>query len=385
MIGEGERAAAADVLSGSMLVHGPRTSAFEAAFAKRVGTRHAIAVSSCTAALHLSLKAGDIGPKDTVIVPAMTHAATAHAVEYCGARALFVDVDRHTGNIDVEAAAAAATGHPALRALMPVHYLGLPCSMDAIGKIARESGAIVIEDCALAIDATFAGMNAGSLGNAGCFSFYPVKHMTSIEGGMVTTDDDELAARIRKRRAFGYDRTPAERREPGVYNVDDLGLNFRMNEVEAAIGLVQLERLGEFQAIRATNAETLRAALTDIREIAILPERCGTARSSNYCINVVLPEDGNLPRKEVVATLSAAGIGTSVHYPVALPLSTYYRRRYGHEPGDFPVAEWLANKTISLPVGPHLDGDDMHYIADSLKSAISRIRLSNSSVTKGRR
>ena len=370
LLGDEEREAVARVLAGTMLVHGEQTKAFEKAFAERAGSRHAIALSSCTAALHLSLRARDIGAGDAVIVPAMTHVATAHSAEYCGARPLFVDVAPESGNLDAAAAAEMADKVENVRAILPVHYLGLPCDMDALGEIAAHYDLMIVEDCALAIDATYGDRKAGTLGDTGCFSFYPIKHMTSIEGGMLTTDNDELAARVEKLRAFGYDRSLGERSEPGVYDIDALGLNFRMNEVEAAVGLAQFGKLDGFQQARARNYEALAAALQDIEELTIFEARQGKARSSHYCLNVVLPKNGRIARRDVVAHLKSVGVGSSVHYPVALPLSRYYREKYGYQPGDFPVAEWLAAQTISLPVGPHLEAGDPEYIATAMKHAV---------------
>ncbi len=372
-LGDEEKAAVAQVLSGPMLVHGEQTAGFEAAFAERAGCAHAVALASCTAALHLSLRARDIGPGDAVVVPAMTHVATAHSAEYCGAQPVFVDVDPASGNMDPERVARAADQAGNVRAIMPVHYMGLPCDMDAIGTVAARHDAMIVEDCALAIDATYDGRKAGTLGDTGCFSFYPVKHMTSIEGGMLTTNDDTIAARIRKLRAFGYDRSLGERAEPGVYDIDALGLNFRMNEVEAAVGLAQMAKLDRFQEARAGNFAALSEALADVEELTIFSPSQGKAQSSHYCLNVVLPQDGSIARRDVVAQLKEAGVGSSVHYPVALPLSRYYREKYGYKPGDFPVAEWLATQTISLPVGPHLADDDPAYIAEALKSAIVKV------------
>lgn len=363
-----EIAAVSEILSGPQLVHGPATKAFEDAFAARAGAARAVAVSSCTAALHLSLLALGIGPGDKVAVPAMTHVATAHAVEYVGATPIFVDVEADTGNIDPEALAQVADG--GLAAIMVVHYLGLPCDMDRINALAEKVGAVVIEDCALAIDATYDGRKAGTLGRAGCFSFYPVKHMTSIEGGMLTTNDPALADAIAQRRAFGYDRALGERARPGIYDVTVLGYNYRMNEVEAAVGKVQLDKLDAFQAARSANHQALAQALAPLEEITVFADRKGKAVSSHYCLNAVLPRDGRLNRDQVVGALKAEGMGTSVHYPSAVPLFTYYREKYGHRPGTFPVAEWLAEATISLPVGPHLGPADPAAIAAALRHAL---------------
>jgi len=362
------------VLESGMLVHGKVTEAFETAFAKRVGTQHAVAVSSCTAGLHLALFVNQIGPGDKVAVPAMTHVATAHAVELVGAQPVFIDIDPATGNMDPDRLADAARHSGPLAAVMPVHYLGLPCEMDAIHEVAQEQNAFILEDCALAVDATYAGRKAGGLGLAGAFSFYPVKHMTSIEGGMVTTDDETLATAIRKRRAFSYNRSLGERTRPGIYDVDALGYNYRMSEVEAAVGLSQIARLDTFQEARARNDAILRQGLTGLEDLTIFPDRVGKAVSSHYCLNIVLPRDGSVSRDFVVDDLKANGIGTSVHYPSAVPLFAYYREKYGFKTGDFPNAEWLGHQTISLPVAPHVSEEDAHRIVVCVRAAYEKAR-----------
>lgn len=372
MIDDAERNAVNQVLSGTMFVHGAVSQSFENAFAERCGTRHAISLSSCTAGLHLSLFVNDISAGDKVAVPAMTHVATAHAVEYCGAEPVFVDVEADSGNIDAELLAESVSDE--MKTIMVVHYLGLPCDMDRINRISDQSNAFVIEDCALALDATYGEGKAGTLGRAGCFSFYPVKHMTTLEGGMLTTDDDELAAQIRKRKAFGYDRGLGERAKPGIYDVNALGYNYRMNEVEAAVGLAQLGKLDAFQAARAENFRVLHSELADVDEVTVFKPVKGKARSSHYCLNAILPKDGSIDRDKVVAKLKENGIGSSVHYPSAVPLFSYYREKYGHLPGQFPIAEWLAAQTISLPVGPHVTPEDAAYIGTIFKDAVQHGR-----------
>ena len=373
MIDAAEIAEVTRVLSGPTLVHGAVTTAFEEAFAARAGASAAISVSSCTAGLHLSLLVCGIGPGDRAAVPAMTHVATAHVVEHCGAEPVFVDVEEDSGNIDPDALDAADD----LAAILPVHYLGLPCEMDRILAIAARRDTYVVEDCALAIDATYDGQKAGTFGTTGCFSFYPIKHMTTIEGGMITTNDPDLAAQLRQRKAFGYDRALGERARPGIYDITVLGYNYRMNEVEAAVGLQQIGKLDDFQARRAANFSALHASLTDIEELTVFAPQRGKARSSHYCLNIVLPRDGSIDRDDVVADLRAAGVGTSVHYPSAVPLLSYYRDKYGYRSGQFPVAEWLAAQTISLPVGPHLEDGDPEWIGGQVKHAIQRVKSSS--------
>lgn len=358
ILGEAEQQAMAQVLSGTVLTHGPQCAAFEARFAAEIGVRHAITTSNCTTALHLALIAHDVGPGDEVIVPAMTHVATAHVVEHCGARPVFVDVDPATGNISPTGVAAAIT--PRTKAIMVVHYLGLPCDMDAI--MAAAGSIPVVEDCATALGATYGDAKPGAIGTAGCFSFYPAKHITTLEGGMLTTNDDRVADRVKKQRAFGYDKNLGERSVPGVYDIAMLGWNYRMSEGHAAVGLCQMDRLAGFIATRRANADVLISYLSQAEGALVFPMTHGKGDSARYCINITLPHDGGPDRTELIRALNADGIGTSVHYPVALPLSKYYRGKYGFRPEDFAVANWIANRTISLPCAPHLGQDDMTYV-----------------------
>ena len=372
-ISDAELDAVRAVFGSGMLVHGQVTPAFEEAFAARVGTRHAVAVASCTAGMHLTLFVRNIGAGHKVAVPAMTHVATAHCVELTGATPVFVDVDPETGNMCPDQLAAVTEP---LSVIMPVHYLGLTCEMAPIQAVADRHGAFILEDCAVAMDAEYKGRKAGNLGLAGSFSFYPVKHMTSIEGGMVTTNDDELADQLRKRRAFGYNKALGERSRPGLYDVDALGFNYRMSEIEAAVGLAQIKRLDGFQAARASNASALAGALADIEELTILPPPRHERPSTNYCLNIVLPRDGRLEREKIMDELKVQGIGFSVHYPGAVPLFTYYKEKYGYKEGQFPVAEWLASQTLSLPVGPHLEAGDPERIAQAVRQAVVKSRSS---------
>jgi len=295
--------------------------------------------------------------------------ATAHSVEYVGARPVFVDVDRETGNIDPGLARAAIT--PKTRAIMPVHYLGLPCDMDVLVDLATQHGLAIVEDCALAIGAKFNGRTPGSFGTTGCFSFYPTKHMTTMEGGMLVTDDGELVARIRKLRAFGYDKQLGQRSLPGIYDIDALGYNFRMSEGQAAVGLCQLNRLDGFLEKRKTNSAILLARLEPLEDVITFPIEHGKSRSGHYCVNITLPESGRIDRSNVIRALNSNGIGTSVHYPIALPLSRYYHDKYGYKKNDFPAACWISEQTISLPVGPHLGPNDMNVIADSVERVLA--------------
>ena len=375
LLDQDEIDAVTKVLGGPILAHGSVCLEFEEAFAKRVGVKHAVSVSSGTAGLHLSLFANHVGSGDEVIVPAMTHVATAHAVEYCSAKPVFVDVDPKSGNISSELIPDQITKNT--KCIMVVHFLGLPCDMDKIKAESDRYQLFIVEDAALAVDALYGTQKAGSLGKLGCFSFYPIKHMTSIEGGMVTTDDHNLAESIRKRKAFGYDHSHQMRKKPGIYDVPVLGYNYRMNEVEAAVGLCQLTKLDSRLAIRKQNYSALKNALSEIDEITVFDPIQGKAQSSCYCLNAVLPQNGNLNRDDIAAELNAQGVGTSVHYPGPVPMMTYYKDKYGYKSGQFPVAEWLSAQTISLPVAPHVPNGFEIQIADTIKGAIHKVRKKN--------
>lgn len=371
MIGDEERNAVMEVLDGPILVHGPRSAAFEEGFAGWTGVPHCVAVSSCTAAMHLVHFALGLKPGDEVIVPAQTHAATAHAVEFTGAGCVFVDAERRTGNIDLDAMEAAIT--PRTRAISIVHYLGLPVDMDRLNRIASAHDLFVLEDCALAIGTRLNGSHAGGLGDAGCFSFYPVKHMTTAEGGMIVTRNEALASRLARLRAFGVDRHMGERTIPGVYDVTMLGYNYRMNEIQAAIGIAQVKKLDDFLIRRRRNFAALDRLLREITEITLFDAPPENAQHACYCMIAILSNALAPKRTEIVASLNAAGVGTSIYYPRPVPHMSYYREKYGHAPNSFPDAAWISGNGIALPVGPHLDEEDMRYIADTLKDSITKV------------
>ena len=287
LLGEAERRAVLDVLSGPVLTHGPRVHEFEQVFARYTGAPFAVATSSCTAALHLAYLHLGIGPGDEVIVPTQSHVATAHAVEYCGAKPVFVDSEPQTGNIDVDAIEGQIT--PRTRALSVVHYLGLPVDMDRVMRIAERHKLFVVEDCALALGATYRGVHAGLLGDVGCFSFYPVKHITTAEGGMLITRHADVAKSVSMQRAFGIDRNiVSQRKTPGDYDVERLGFNYRLNEIGAALGLAQMRQIDGFLAKRHENERMLREALAEIDGITMFESSRPGCRSSHYCLPILL-------------------------------------------------------------------------------------------------
>lgn len=372
IIGDEERAAVDAVLRGTTLTHGPLVKEFEAAFAGFTGAPRAIAVSSATAGLHLAYFYLGIGPGDEVIVPAQTHTATAHAVEYVGAKPVFVDAESTTGNIDIDAIEAAIT--PNTRALSVVHYLGMPVDMHRIMEIARKHDLFVVEDCALAIGTYLDGTHAGLFGDIAAYSFYPVKHITTAEGGMVITRRNDVADAVSVQRAFGIDRNiVAERPIPGSYDVQGLGFNYRLNELGAAIGIEQVKRIPAFLEARHANYAALQVGLEGIEGVSTLESSDDRFVSSHYCHLAILDAPLAEKRLEIMMAMKARGVGTSIYYPRPVPLFTYYAQKYGYQPGQFPNAERISDQGIALPVGPHLDADDMAYVADTLAESIEEV------------
>jgi dTDP-4-amino-4,6-dideoxygalactose transaminase len=371
-ITDDDREAVQEVLRGDVLAHGEQNHAFEEEFARFAGEgAHAVAVSSCMAALHLAYLQLGIGPGDEVIVPAQTHVATAHAVEAVGARPVFADCDPETGNIDAARLEALVT--PRTRAIGLVHFLGIPCPMDEISAVARRHDLKVIEDCALALGARYRGRHVGLFGDAGCFSFYPAKHITTGEGGMLLTRHRRLAEAVRRARGFGVDRTFAERPTPGLYDVPALGLNYRMSDINAALGRRQLGRFGENLERRRANFASLKQSLRGLEHVQVIDARQDATASSHYCLSVVLTGPLGPRRDELVARLSAAGVGTSVYYPQPVPRMAYYRTKYGYRAEGYRQAAVISDQSIALPVGPHLSADDVAYIGRTLAGAVEEM------------
>mgnify|MGYP005836072613 CR=1 FL=1 len=373
VLGDEERNAVLEVLGGTILTHGPRVKEFEAAFARFTGAPYAVAVNSCTAALHLAYMARGIGPGDEVIVPAQTHVATAHAVELCGARPVFVDSEPRTGNLDIDQVESRITERT--KAISPVHYLGLSVDMGRVMAIARRHSLFVVEDCALALGTHLHGTHAGLHGDVGCFSFYPVKHITTAEGGMLITRDPKIAATAAVQRAFGIDKNVvSERHVPGAYDVVRLGLNYRLNEIGAAIGLVQLQRMPDFLRRRRDNARTLAAALAGIEELEVLQADCDWEQASCYCLVAALRAPLNRKRFHIVEQLKQRGVETSVYYPKPVPALRYYQHRYGGCESDYPIATRISAESMALPVGPHVGPEEIRYIVAAIKETLREAR-----------
>ena len=368
-ITDAEREAVLSVLAGDVLTHGPQAHAFEAEFAAFMGAgANCLTVSSGMAALHLAYWQLGIGPGDEVLVPAQTHVATVHAVEYMGATPVFVDCDRATGNLDTTLLEPLIT--PRTKAIGVVHFNGIPCDMDAVMRVADRHGLKVIEDCALAVGARFNGRHVGLIGDAAIFSFYPVKHITTGDGGMFVTRHADLAARVAKARAFGVDRSFAERSIPGMYDVPTLGLNYRMSDINASIGRKQLEKIDVILELRKRNFESLKTGLIKLADVSVIDAVSPAQQQSWYCLSVVLEGVDAESRNRVVALLNSRGIGTSIYYPQPVPRLTYYRDKYRCDMGLYPNATRISDQSIALPVGPHLKIDDMAHIASTFEEVL---------------
>ena len=365
-MGEAEEKAVADVLRSGWLAHGPKVREFEEAFAARLGVKHAVSVSSCTAALHLSLLALGIGLGDEVIVPAQTHVATAHAALYVGAKPVFADVDPGTGNISPDSILRSLTSRT--KAIIVVHFAGLPCEMDEISKIAKSRNLVIVEDCAHAVGTAYRGRPAGTMGATGCFSFYPVKHITTGEGGMLTTDDDRIAEQAAKQRAFGIDVPAFYRQKPGLYDTPILGFNFRMTDIEAAIGICQLNEVDKRIETRIANAGILTDRLKDISGLE-LPRVPSHMRHSFLFYQLTVTREFPLTRDALLAALKRSGIGASIYYATPVHLMTLYRNMFGYREGLLPQAERVAAETIALPSNPRLTAEDMAYIGEVIRAA----------------
>ena len=339
LIGEEEKLAVLEVLSSGVLAQGPRVKAFETAFAEMCGVKHAIATTSGTTALH-------IGPGDEVITSPFTFIASANSVLYVGAKPVFVDINPDTFNINPALIEDAMTSRTT--AIMPVHLFGLCCEMDSIMEIASKHGLIIVEDACQSHGATYKGKKAGAFGT-GTFSLYPTKNITSAEGGMITTNNDALAENCRVIRQHGMRRR---------YYHDELGFNFRMTDVHAAIGLAQLQKLDTFNKKRQENAKYLSNHLKGV-VTPVVPDGYEHV-FHQYTIRVT-----NGKRDGLINHLQEKGIGCGVYYPVPIHQQTFYMKDLGYHQ-TLPEAERAAQEVLSLPVHPALSDDDLETIVNAV-------------------
>ena len=373
-VGEDEASAAADVIRSGWLTMGPKTIEFERNFASYVGARHAIGVSSCTAALHLALEAVGLQQGDEVLVPTTTFTATAEVVVYFKAIPVLVDVDPVTLCIDPEEARKKITSRT--RAILPVHFAGQPCDMDRIQELAASHSLHVIEDAAHSLPASFRGTPVGAISKLTAFSFYATKTLTTGEGGMVTTNDDELAARMKLMRLHGIGQDAWKRYSSEgswYYEVNDAGFKYNLTDIQSAIGIVQLNKCTEMRGLRARIAKQYTDGFSQCEEIqtpTVLVDR--ESAWHLYVLRLNL-DRLTIGRSEVVERLKQRGVGTSVHF-IPLHMHPYYRDAYHYCHESFPVALREYYRSFSLPIYPGMSLDQVAYVIEQVMEVVKNGR-----------
>jgi perosamine synthetase len=366
--GEEEWQAAREPILKGWLTQGPKVREFEEAFANMHGVKRALATTSCTTALHLALAALEVGPGDEVLVPAFTWVATANVVRYCGATPVFVDVDRTTFNIDPAQVAAKVTKRT--KAMIAVHLFGLCADMDAL-QAALGKNIPIVEDGACAAGASYQGRPAGSLGRIGCFSFHPRKSVTTGEGGMITTNDEQLADRMDMLRNHGASISEEQRhRGPQPYLLPEfnlLGFNYRMTDLQGAIGTVQLKKLNGFIDERSRWAEFYRRELAGIRWLRMPSAPAGSRHGWQAFVCYVDPQKAPMPRNEIMQRLQERGVSTrpGTH---AVHMLGYYRQTMGLKPDDFPGARDCDQHSMAIPLHNAMSKDDYHYVVQAIRT-----------------
>ena len=367
-LGVEEEEALIGVIRSKWLTMGDRTSSFEKAFAEFTSVPVAIACNSATAALHMALAALEIGPGDEVVVPSMTFVATANAVRYCGATPVFADIES-LDQWNVTAASIERVVSSRTRAIIVVHYAGYPCDMHEIMALSGRLGLPVVEDVAHAPGASIDGKPLGAWGDLGCFSFFSNKNMTTAEGGMVTTRRPELADRLRWLRSHGMTTLTLDRHKGHAfgYDVVALGYNYRMSELNAALGLVQLARVSERNAKRAMVVGEYRSRLAEIPGI-LVPFATHRGEPAFHIMPVLLPE--GVDRNAVMSAMRDAGIQTSIHYRPVDTFTAYVEAGLG--PSDnVPLSHVIGERVVTLPLFPRMSDDQIDLVCEALRRAVS--------------
>ena len=361
-IGEEEIRSVSETLRSGWLTSGPKTKQFEEEFAAMVGAKFAVAVNSATAALHLALEAYGIGPGDEVLVPTVTFASTAEVVVLLGATPVLVDCNSSTMNICVDDMQRKRTEKT--KAVMPVHYAGQPCQMDEITAFAEQFGLVVIEDSAHAFPASYKSKTIGSISSVTCFSFYANKTITTGEGGMATTDDEKVAARMKQMSLHGLSRNAWNRfsaKGSWYYEIEAAGYKYNLTDIAAAIGLGQLKRAQEFLDGRQAAAKRYRAAFKDSPWLDVLELKEDVDHSWHLFVIQLKLEKLSIDRNDFIVQLNEAGIGTSVHY-TPLHLHPLYRDQYGYTSQSMPNASAVFERIISLPIFASITAEQVDYI-----------------------
>lgn len=367
--GPEEKAAVDNVLESRWLTMGSVTEKFEQAFAAYVGAKYAIAVTNATAALHLSCTVAGLGPGDEAILPSLTFVATANAIRYTGATPVFVDIaGEHDLTISYHSIEKAINKRT--RAILPVHYGGYACDMPSIMELAREHNLVVIEDAAHAIGSGLGGIYLGIWGDMGCFSFFSNKNMTTGEGGMILTNDEAFAQRLRLLRSHGMTTVTWDRHRGHAwsYDVVDLGFNYRIDEIRSALGIVQLGKLAANNERRRHLTQVYRDALQELMPQISVPFRNHAGVSAAHLMPVLLPSGTN--RLSFMDNMKAQGIQTSIHYP---PIHTFTAYNDSKEKYFLPQTEGIAKREITLPLYPAMTDEDVFYVVQAMVQAFAPV------------
>ena len=360
------------VLNSGIFVHGKFTKIFENNLEKYFKKKFKIiSTSSCTAAMHLFYLSIGLKKGDEVIVSAQTHVATAHAVEICGAKPVFVDCELNTGNISINKIEKKITKKT--KCIAVTHFLGKPANMLEIIKIAKKYKLKILEDTALSIGSKIKNKFSGTFGDAGAFSFHPVKIITTGEGGALILKNKNNYNYCKSIRSFGYDISdPNKRKIPGNYDVNKLGLNYRISEIESIIGISQLKDIEKKILLRSQNYNYLFKGLKNIKYLKILNSSSNNDyKSSYYSMNIILKSKSKEYRNKFILKLKELGIQASIYYPHPVPLLKYYRKKYKYKKKEFPNASRIAYNSFSLPVGPHIKKKDISYMINSIKNILN--------------
>ena len=357
--------AVSEVIASGWLTTGPNVKGFEDEFKDYLGSKSSIALNSCTGGLHCVLTALGIGAGDEVITTTFTFVATGHVIAWTGAKPVLVDIDPKTFNIDPKLIEKAIT--PRTKAIMPVHFGGLSCDMDEINAIANKHNIPVIEDAAHGLGGEYKGKKLGNIGLAGAFSFYPTKNITTGEGGMVVTNDEELAGKIRQNAFFGIDKEVWERfgkKNAWEYNVVNPGFKYNMPDMAAVIGRVQLKKVDNLNNKRKEIAEKYMQAFSPLKDILTLPSDIEDGKHSWHLFPLLI-EKGN--RDDFIDHLKERNVGTGVHY-IPLHFFDFYQKSYGYNKGDFPHAESVFRKIVSIPLFPSLTEEEIERVINAVYS-----------------
>lgn len=357
----------ADVLKSGWWTKGSVTREFEKVFAEYIGAKYAVAVNSCTAAMHIALVAKGIGEGDEVISTPMTFCSTINTIVHTGAKPVLVDIDSKTGLIDVDKIEAAITEKT--KAIVPVHYAGQSCDMDKINAIAEKYGLFVLEDCAHALSTEYKGRKIGSMGNACAYSFYVTKNISTAEGGMLTTDDEGLYEKASVLSLHGMSKNAWSRygtKGDWKYEVCDPGFKYNLTDIAAALGIAQMNKLDEMQAIRTEYAEMYNKAFDEIDGITYLKDN-GLGKNSAHLYVIQIDKDKfNIDRDAFIELLKDYNIGTSVHF-IPICMHPYYINNFGYKKGDFPATEKMFEGIISLPLYPSMSREDVMYVIEAVR------------------